>query len=70
MHSSILYITNPLLNTILDHSYQFGPTLMCYLSRTEQTEVGLLNKCLAAALGVAKFITISAMNLLTVCCAA
>jgi len=36
------------------------------------TESGLLNKnsCLTAALGVTKFITVIAMNLVTLCCAA
>jgi hypothetical protein len=37
----------------------------------QQPEVGLLNKssCLAAALGVTKFIIVKAMNSVTLCCA-
>jgi hypothetical protein len=37
-----------------------------------KAEAGSLNKssCLAAALGVTKFITVISMNLVTLCCAA
>ncbi len=36
------------------------------------SDVGLLNKssCLAAALGVTTFVTVLALNLVTLCCAA
>ena len=56
--------------------YDFGHTLLCYLSQTymfnkHMLEIGLLNKssCLAPALGVTKFEATIAMNLITLCSA-
>jgi hypothetical protein len=41
------------------------------LFKESASESGLLNKssCLAAALGVTKFMTVIALNLVTLCCA-
>jgi len=56
--------------------YDFGHTLLCNLSPTYMfnrptSEAGLLNKssCLAPALGVTKFIIVTDMILVPLCCA-
>ncbi len=61
------------------HKYDFGHTLLCYLSRTqmfnkptsEQAEASLLNKssCSAPTSGVTKFKRFIALNLVKLCCA-
>ena len=56
--------------------YNFGHTLLCYLSPTEMFnelasgKVDLLNRssCLAPALGVTKFMIVIDMILVTLCC--
>ncbi len=69
METGTKNIFSLLLNT-LAYFCHFDSNAEKLFSYSNNAEVGLLNKssCLAAALGVTKFIAMIVMNLVTLCC--